>query len=254
MACLLFPEGEKLPENLVKEGFLFDYKDYIESQAAIQNNLIYLPIPGETVIIQLIKTRTDEKDYELSELVRQAGSKLFKELKKKSINSITLALPGNDEYLPDYAEGFLLTDYEFTKYKSSPRITNFGDIFLVGSNLKADWLQKTEILSRCVKMCRDLVNEPASFLTARQLSKEIESIAKDSGFQLEVFNKQKIEALKMGGLLAVNKGSKEPPTFNILEWKPAICKNSQPIVLVGKGIVFDTGGLSLKSTTDSMDR
>ncbi|MFV0590173.1 MAG: leucyl aminopeptidase family protein [Draconibacterium sp.] len=57
----------------------------------------------------------------------------------------------------------------------------------------------------------------------------------------------------MGGLLAVNKGSIEPPTFNILEWKPQNAVNTKPIVLVGKGIVFDTGGLSLKPTANSMD-
>ena len=57
----------------------------------------------------------------------------------------------------------------------------------------------------------------------------------------------------MGGLLAVNKGSVDPPTFSILTWKPEKCVNSHPIVLVGKGVVYDTGGLSLKPTHDSMD-
>ncbi len=57
----------------------------------------------------------------------------------------------------------------------------------------------------------------------------------------------------MGGLLAVNKGSIDDPTFTIMEWKPKNAKNKQPIVLVGKGIVYDTGGLSLKPTANSMD-
>jgi leucyl aminopeptidase len=74
-----------------------------------------------------------------------------------------------------------------------------------------------------------------------------------AGFSVEVFNKKKIEALKMGGLLAVNKGSVDPPTFSILTWKPENAVNDHPIVLVGKGVVFDTGGLSLKPTQDSMD-
>jgi len=59
--------------------------------------------------------------------------------------------------------------------------------------------------------------------------------------------------LKMGGLLAVNRGSIDPPTFNILEWKPKNATNKKPVVLVGKGVVFDTGGLSLKPTAKSMD-
>jgi leucyl aminopeptidase len=68
-----------------------------------------------------------------------------------------------------------------------------------------------------------------------------------------VLNKKQIETLKMGGLLAVNQGSVEPPTFTIMEYKPAKTKNKKPIVLVGKGVVFDTGGLSLKPTPGSMD-
>ena len=68
-----------------------------------------------------------------------------------------------------------------------------------------------------------------------------------SGFSVEVLNKGKIEALKMGGLLAVNKGSVDPPVFCILEWKPDNCLNKKPIVLVGKGVIYDTGGLNLKT-------
>lgn len=97
------------------------------------------------------------------------------------------------------------------------------------------------------------MNEPLSFLTATQLSKEIKSLGKSYGFKVEVLTKAKIEALKMGGLLAVNKGSIDPPTFSILEWKPVKAKNKKPIVLVGKGVVYDTGGLSLKPTPNSMD-
>jgi len=92
-----------------------------------------------------------------------------------------------------------------------------------------------------------------SFLTAVQLAKEIQHLGTEAGFMVEVFNKRKIETLKMGGLLAVNKGSIDPPTFSILEWKPEKANNAKPLVLVGKGVVFDTGGLSLKPTRESMD-
>jgi leucyl aminopeptidase len=78
-------------------------------------------------------------------------------------------------------------------------------------------------------------------------------MGKEAGFHVETFHKKKIESLKMGGLLAVNKGSIDPPTFSILTWKPEKPRNEKPIVLVGKGVVYDTGGLSLKPTNDSMD-
>jgi leucyl aminopeptidase len=78
-------------------------------------------------------------------------------------------------------------------------------------------------------------------------------MGKNAGFKVEVLNKSQIEALKMGGLLAVNMGSQIPPTFTIMEYKPAKARNKKPVVLVGKGVVYDTGGLSLKPTPNSMD-
>lgn len=74
----------------------------------------------------------------------------------------------------------------------------------------------------------------------------MKSLSAESKAKIEVFNKKKIESLKMGGLLAVNKGSLDPPTFTVLEWKPKKAVNNRPYVFVGKGVVYDTGGLSLK--------
>jgi leucyl aminopeptidase len=71
-------------------------------------------------------------------------------------------------------------------------------------------------------------------------------MGKESGVHVEVLNKQKIAALKMGGLTGVNLGSHEPPTFTVMEWNPAGAKNKKPVVLVGKGVVYDTGGMNLK--------
>jgi leucyl aminopeptidase len=95
---------------------------------------------------------------------------------------------------------------------------------------------------------RDLVNEPVNFLNAVQLAKEAEKLGKAAGFKTEVLDKKKIQSLKMGGLISVNLGSIDPPTFTIMEYKPKGATNKKPIVLVGKGVVYDTGGISLKPT------
>ncbi|MFC2098908.1 M17 family metallopeptidase, partial [Bacteroidota bacterium] len=124
---------------------------------------------------------------------------------------------------------------------------------ILSKDISRQKVDEIDRLSNAVWWTRDLVNEPLSTLTAVELSKEIEKMGKEAGFEVEVFHKKKIESLRMGGLLAVNKGSVDPPTFSILTWKPARAKNKKPIVLVGKGIVYDTGGLSLKPTHDSMD-
>src|SRR5690606_33394171 len=101
---------------------------------------------------------------------------------------------------------------------------------------------------KAVIWARDVVNESNSYLTALQLAKDIQEIGDEAKLKVEVLHKSQIEALKMGGLLAVNKGSVQPPTFTIVEYKPENPSNDKPIVLVGKGVVYDTGGLSLKPT------
>ncbi len=110
-----------------------------------------------------------------------------------------------------------------------------------------------QIIVDAVFHARDLVNEPQSYLDAEQIAEEFVALGQEAGFKVDVLNKSKIEALKMGGLLAVNKGSNTPPTFTIMEYKPKKAINKKPYVMVGKGVVYDTGGLSLKPTANSMD-
>ena len=87
----------------------------------------------------------------------------------------------------------------------------------------------------------------------REIAREEIKAAVIEPIEEQIFDKKKITALKMGGLLAVNQGSIDPPTFSVLEWKPENDQSLKPIVLIGKGVVYDTGGLSLKPTKDSMD-
>ncbi|HKJ77874.1 MAG TPA: leucyl aminopeptidase family protein [Prolixibacteraceae bacterium] len=187
------------------------------------------------------------------EQARKAGSKLFEVLKSAHLKSVQVINPGNPELLEPFAEGVLLAGYHFSKYKKEKEDFRLNELFIFDENFNPKKVDEIQNVVRAVFHARDLVNEPLSFLTATQFSTEIEKMGNEAGFSVEVFNKKKIEALKMGGLLAVNKGSIDPPTFNVLEWKPKNAKNKQPVVLVGKGVVYDTGGLSLKPTSKSMD-
>ena len=164
------------------------------------------------------------------------------------------------------AEGMALGSYRFLKYKKEKenestlkkieiysktleemRDTGYG-IHDTGSRIAhpVSRIPDLDILLHAVALCRDLVNEPNSHLTATGFAREVEKMAKESGATVEVLNKQKLEALKMGGLLGVNRGSQEPPTFTVMEWKPADAQNKKPLVLVGKGVIYDTGGMNLK--------
>lgn len=96
-----------------------------------------------------------------------------------------------------------------------------------------------------VSLARDLVNEPPSITTARYLGEQAQRHCRGRGLSVEVWGKKKIEAMKLAGLLAVNRGSQEEPRFIIIRYRPA-GRPRKKVALIGKGITFDSGGLSLK--------
>ncbi|MEM7368847.1 MAG: leucyl aminopeptidase [Bacteroidota bacterium] len=153
------------------------------------------------------------------------------------------------------AESLILSNYQFLTYKSEikPHALTAAWIFGEGDGTQQQAVDAGMIQAKATCIARDLVNEPVITLTAVELSRRIEELGKEFGFEVEVFHKQRIQALKMGGLLAVNTGSPDPPTFSILSYRPAGTEEMPPVILVGKGVVFDTGGLSLKPTANSMD-
>lgn len=190
------------------------------------------------------------------ENARKAGFEIHTVLNEYEVASLRVVNGGVEpEECIAFAEGLALTNYQFLKYLSPDRAKKhfLEEILLEDEALSDQDVAKLDHLVDAVFRSRDLVNEPLSFLTASQLATEITKMGEEAGFSVEVFNKKKIESLKMGGLLAVNRGSVDPPTFSILTWKPENAINDRPIVLVGKGVVYDTGGLSLKPTYDSMD-
>ncbi len=185
-----------------------------------------------------------------AEEIRKKANEIFQKVKDEK----DLTLIGKDkEQLKAFIEGFYLSGYQFLKYfkDQKNKKNKFAELKVVG--LTAKEINTLKNVLDATLWARDLVNEPVSFLDAKQLAKEIEKKAEKDGLKVKVLHKKDIEKLGMGGLLAVNKGSETPPTFTIIEWKPKNAKNKKPIVLVGKGVVYDTGGLSLKPTPHSMD-
>jgi leucyl aminopeptidase len=172
---------------------------------------------------------------------------------KKHYKEVSISGNNSAELLA-FAEGFLLSDYQFLKYfKDANRKRHTIQTLYVHGGATQKELNELQNIIESVYWARDMVNEPVSYMDAPQLAAEILAKGKASSYKVEILEKSKIESLKMGGLLAVNKGSETPPTFTIIEYKPKNAKNNKPIVLVGKGVVYDTGGLSLKPTAHSMD-
>ncbi|HJM16571.1 MAG TPA: leucyl aminopeptidase family protein, partial [Flavobacteriales bacterium] len=200
--------------------------------------------------IFVLNPKPEEDKNQQTENLRLIGDKLQSLLKDEEIVVIDLLKNEKKKGLA-VVEGLALSNYTFTQHKTDPKPNILKEILL--TNISEKEINELQNIVDSVYLTRDLINEPFSHLTAVNLSNEAKKAGKKNGFKVDVFNKKKIESLKMGGLLAVNKGSIDDPTFTIMEWKPKNAKNKQPIVLVGKGIVYDTGGLSLKPTANSMD-
>lgn len=149
-------------------------------------------------------------------------------------------------------EGFELGRWKILEFKSDTdgeEITE-PQVSLLVSNRKStrklqDGLARGETIARAVSLCRNLAFRPANFLTPEMLASEAVKLGRSYGFKTRVFDEKRIAKENMGALLAVGQGSVNPPRFIIMEHAGGR-KGQQPIVLVGKGVTFDTGGISLK--------
>lgn len=200
--------------------------------------------PGGSVTVRLL---SDDKDADIArEDTRLAGAEALRELLQYKLEAVTLRDYCRGPHLFDFAEGLALSTFQFLKYFNQPekRAHKLRTIRLETPDSQA--VAELDTLVAAVFEARRLVNEPFSFLNSPQLAEEARSLGAAHGFTVDVLGKEKIEALKMGGLLAVNQASNVPPQFIVLEWIPVDPRNDQPVVLVGKGVVYDTGGYSLK--------
>ena len=224
--------------------------DFVTSKLAIGETSIHINQYSRSIFIELFREESSKSNN--LEKARQRGSNLVKQFNQAKIEEVELISLSSSNYSLYVAEGMALANYQFLKYFSAPekKINSLKTIFV---DADSSVIHNMNSVISGTLYARDFVNEPLSYLTAIQFSKDMLALGKEAGFQVEVLNKKQIESLKMGGLLAVNQGALEPPTFNILTYKPENYTNSKPFVLVGKGIVYDTGGLSLKPTLNSMD-
>lgn len=256
-------KGEK--ENLVilgrKDSDFSSYisdavqVNYLKERLDMDKEVVVLNGYDQLVIVQVLKDENFLLPKKL-ENARKAAFRVQGILNEYDIETVVLLNAGiQREESIAFAEGLALSNYQFLKYftKADEKRNKLTSIGISDEQVSGRDIELLNNIVTGVCRARDLVNEPLSYLTAAKLSEEFEKLGQESGFSVEVFNKKKIESLKMGGLLAVNRGSLDPPTFSILTWKPENPVNKNPLVLVGKGVVYDTGGLSLKPTTDSMD-
>ncbi len=207
----------------------------------------------------LILSLGEKKDFDLEKARRAAGACL-QIIKKYHTKTVAIPLfaeekikehnPGN--IAQAMTEGFILADYEFNKYKKKTnQSTKIKEITIYCQNKEhlstiKQGIDKGKLFSQAQIIARNLVNEPPQYMHPQALAEFAKRLTdKNSNITAKILNKQQIAKLGMGVFLAVDQGSDQDPFFIHLTYKPQQ-KPSAKIVLVGKSITFDSGGLSLK--------
>jgi leucyl aminopeptidase len=194
--------------------------------------------------------------------VRGAVAETCRYLRGKGVTSIATIPQGdgingikNDEAVRAVTEGALLGLYAFRKHITKKE-NSFGEVkelTIVGREKRQveKAIERGKILAEAANWARDMVNEPANFMTPGNMAEAARELARKYGLKVEVFEKEKMKELGMGGLLGVSQGSQQPPRFIILSYKG---RDSDEIdlALAGKGITFDSGGIDIKPS-DSME-
>ena len=198
------------------------------------------------------------KSFTALELRKLAGA-AARFLKPRSIRSFTLLLPeGSPDAVRAAVEGALVGDFDPDVYKSDRKDQKTESVTLAApaaarSSELERALEVGRILAESQNFTRELVNEPGNRMTPTILAERARAMAAETGLHCEVHGADKIKALKMGAFWSVAQGSDEPPALIVLRYEPQGAPSSPVLGLVGKGITFDSGGISIKPA-DGMEK
>jgi leucyl aminopeptidase len=153
-----------------------------------------------------------------------------------------------DEAVEAITEGLILGAYEYTAFRSSPSRRLLERVYIVSTNYSdvSAAIQRADVIARATCLSRDLVNEPGGSLTPERFAEIATEQGEVYGFGVTVWTETTMRDERLGGVLGVNRGSALPPRFVELSYDPG---EAEPLIaLCGKGVTFDSGGLSLKNT------
>lgn len=200
-----------------------------------------------------------------ADAVRTAAGSAVRQLRSKAVKRVAIwhAGFGEDAVLTAAVEGALLGDYEpdFLKTGESSRDKRLNSLSIVaaGAGASADAaISRGVVLAESQNFARDLGNEPSNILTPTELANRARSMANQEGLEIEILEQDRLVQLGMGSLLAVAKGSAQPPVLVIVRYRPTGEKQGNTsggvhLGLVGKGVTFDSGGISIKPS-DGMEK
>ncbi len=197
----------------------------------------------------------DKSEYKTAGVANVSGT-ATRFLRKRNVKSFAL-LPRSEgdatEIAQNAVHGFITSQFELDKYRTKDKNTKTVDNLVVcvagakESDLK-NGLSRGQIIGDSMNFTRDLANEPPNILHPTEMAKRAQTIAKETGMKCEILDEAKMEKLGMGSLLSVSIGSEQPAKLIVLKYEPkkSTAKKGELLAIVGKGITFDTGGISLK--------
>jgi len=173
-------------------------------------------------------------------------------LKEKNVQSAAVLLEGNrtgGEYASAAVEGAILGDFEPDRHKTGSDKKTLASFAVVCPNGAATLdaaVSRGQVLAESQNFTRALANEPANLLTPLKMAAAARQMAQEQGLECEVLERGELERLGMGALLGVAQGSAEPPALVVIRYRPQSAASAAHLGLVGKGVTFDTGGISIK--------
>jgi leucyl aminopeptidase len=198
------------------------------------------------------------KKFSSSDLRKLAGAAV-RALKPRAVRSFAFILPSEipaEEAVKAVVEGAIVGNFDPDTYKSDRKDQNVESLTVVATGDQSKLqsaLDEARILAESQNFTRDLVNEPSNHMTPTILAERAQQMSKETGLKCEVYGPDKIKELKMGAFWGVAQGSDEPPALIVMRYEPAGAPEKPVLGLVGKGVTFDTGGISIKPA-DNMEK
>jgi leucyl aminopeptidase len=193
------------------------------------------------------------------ELRRLAGAAV-RTLKARGLRSFAIVAPETgvkaDEAVKSIVEGAIVGNFDSNTYQTDRKDQKVDALTVVARGDQAklqEAMDEARILGESQNFTRDLVNEPSNHMTPTILAERARKMADEVGLKCEIYGAEKIKELKMGAFWSVAQGSDEPPALIVLRYEPAGAPEKPVLGLVGKGVTFDTGGISIKPA-DGMEK
>jgi leucyl aminopeptidase len=219
------------------------------------NQTMLIPTLGKLPAARLLVVGLGKRKEITAERYRQGGGTAIGALRAAGVRSLSSCLhragTADASAFRAAAEGMVLSNYAFDCYKSAPpEKALVEEVTFLGADAAAQGteeavLGETLLVGNAVHFVRDLVNQPGNVATPAYLAEKALEMAVRWGIDCRVLDRDELERQGMEAILAVAKGSRQPPRFIILEYRGGAA-GQRPVVLIGKGVTFDSGGISLK--------